>query len=156
MKPPEPLPPFVSDLIQPLALATVTDVAPDEVPLLESAYSEILETLSERSVRPPAELLSFGGGEVALLAPVAVLFAKATLSFLWEQAKGATGAEVSRFIKEQLHAFLRGKEKKKAAPLSQEQLQQLERVLLKEAKRQSLAPDLARRLADATIRSLIV
>lgn len=144
------------NLIQPLALAALREVGPDEVPILESSFADLLEAATKAPVRNSEETLAFGTQDLVLLAPVAVLLAKEAIVFLWQESKTAATAEFVEYLRRRMRGLLKESSAKKPAPLSHEQLRRLERVLLRESKRYGLPVELSRTVADATIRSLVV
>ncbi len=149
------MPSSLRELIKPLARSALQQVQPDDNTDLEESFNEILDAVGAPTAQASSDTLAFGPQDLVFIAAPAVLFAKEAVAFLWQESKSAISEEVVQAMRKRLHGLLQAGEPSQPTPLSSEQLRRLEKVMMREAKRRGVPADIARPLADATIRALV-
>jgi hypothetical protein len=154
------------DLIISVAHDLVARTAPQELPLFRATSAAYL-TDPERVLRAKPqkdEVLGFGlEGVVVFLTPAALEIAKAVVSFLAAQVRGAVAKEASDTIAQHVHDLFHPPHRSEPNPgepspvpaLDDEQLKLVHDLALEKARALALPEPQAELLADAMVGSLV-
>jgi hypothetical protein len=141
-------------LVRDVVRATVADVAPDELPLVEGLlqFDDAAVVRRFRKRTQAEEPLGFGLGEVAALVTPVVWLA---LDDAARRVAGATVDGASRVIKVGLRRLVRRPaEPATLPPLTRDQLSEVHRGVMESARRNEIDDRLATALADAVVARL--
>jgi hypothetical protein len=147
-----PRPALVRDVVR----AVVTEVSPDELPLVEglSGFDDavVVRRLSRRGRR--RETLGFGMAEIAgLVTPVVWLVLDEMAHRIGEKAADGALHGLKVLVRK---VFRRGSGPVEIPPLSREQLDEVHRLILESTGRQGLPEGQAAAVADAVLRELVL
>ena len=142
--------------IQELSRELVSQFAPEELEMFDELYRDYQKNPAPPAVEPGRDdALGSGLGEVIVaVTPAASAMATAVVSFIVGEVLKAAREEGTEKIKARVKAVFNPKSQEKAAPLSQEQLEQVRKLAARRAVDFGLSPEQAKQMALALIGSL--
>lgn len=148
--------PEENEFVRELSKELVVQFAPEELDMFDELYDEY-----QKHPEPPAagrssdDALGSGLGEVLVaVTPAASAMATAVLSFVVSEFLKASKDEASDKITAKVKALFNPKSPEKAAPLSAEQLEKVQKVAARRAMDFGLPPEQAKQMSLALIGSL--
>ncbi len=151
------------ELITELARDVVSQIAPQELPLLRANSEAYFKDPQKALQSQPAkdEMLGFGAGDaVVMLTPIVLATLNEVVIFVGAEVKKSAQGEGAAWIQQAIKALFNkfrqpeADHKKKAAALTAEQLAQVRKIAFNKARQLKLSEDRAKILAEAIVGNL--
>jgi hypothetical protein len=146
------------EVVRELSKQLVEQFAPEELEMFDELYEEYQKHPTPPAVGPRADdPLGSGLGElIVAVTPAASAMATAVVTFVLSEVLKAAQDESSEKIKARVKALFNPKPKEKMTPLTQEQLDRVQKLAAKRAVDFGLSPEKAKKMSLALIGSLSI
>jgi hypothetical protein len=146
------------EVVRDLSKQLVEQFAPEELEMFDELYNDYQKHPNPPAVAPGADdPLGSGLGElIVAVTPAASAMATAVVSFVLSEVLKAAQEESSEKIKARVKALFNPKVKEKAAALTPEQLDKVQKLAAKRAMDFGLSPEKAKQMSLALIGSLSI